>query len=132
MKVLSVIVLCIVLLFSILGYSQFKTTTIEELKGIKSFFGKTVILEGYVYRNQEYTLPILVTNPKVYAGNTPMLCNQYLMLTGNTKFLPHRGMGTNHVRVKGICHECYGGNVCLDVIWYGLALSIKLRKEVKK
>ena len=124
------ITLCVIFLFQFLGYSQFKTTTIEQIKN-GDHLGKTVIVEGYVYRDP---LLMLVTDPDVYLRNCPMLENEYILLVGNrTKFLPHRGMGTNHVRIKGIVKYFpnYLGNedeILLDVTWYGLALSEKINE----
>ena len=136
MKLISIVILCIVFLFSMLGYSQFKTTTIGEIKETTSFPSKTVITEGYAFRdNKEFA--ILVTELDVYTTNHPMRCNEYIRLIGNIdEFVPFNVgcdwlLGTNHVRVKGICVHCYGGDICLYVIWYRLALSDKKYKRNK-
>ena len=129
MKLFIVFVLCIVLLFSILGYLQSKTATIEEIKGMGLFLGKTVIVEGYTHWKSIGL--ILATSPIMIDVYAPWKCDEKsIRLIGNVKFTPpHRGEMNNHVRVKGNCVHCYGGDICLDVIWYGLATS---EKEYKK
>lgn len=136
MKFLTIIVLCIVLLFSMLGYSQFKTTTIEQIKDW-NYIGKTVIVEGYTHR----TLRLILTNCAIRIDlYSPIKCEkQCIFLIGNVKWIPpHRGEMNNHIRVKGIVvtidpKEIYKNMTgfyyypifAIDVMSYGLALSEK-------
>ena len=130
-------VLCFLAVFMLAGL-EFHTTTIEQVKDF-NYLGKTVIVEGYAFRDP---ILVLVTDPKWIAINCPMPEDEYVFLTGETKFLPHRGMGTNHVRVKGIVvtidpKEIYQDMTglyyypvfAIDVMRYELALSEKKYKR---
>ena len=145
MKFFSVIVLCIVILFNVVGYSQFKTTSFAEMASEENW-AKTIILEGYAYLAETTTyLPAELygyKNDYWLKGLVPVLVehsvgllidkmphDRYVLLDMG-KFYP-LGRGIFKTRIKGIVNgrDCDYDIISLDVINYGLAIQ---EKEYKR
>ena len=116
-------VLYFLVLSMLIGYLQFRTTSIEQIKEF-NYLGKTVIVEGDFMRD---SVPMLVTDRDITLINTPMSYNQYVLLVGNkTKYMPTRTFGSLKLRVKGKVFPGYCGcedEVVIEVFRYTLAPS---------
>lgn len=86
------------ILLMLIGYSQFKVTSIEQIKNDDNYFGSVVTVEGYFVCD---SMLMLVTDCAVYTVNTKMPWDQYILLTGDkTKYMLAKTC--DRVRVKGV------------------------------
>lgn len=111
----------------LIGYSQFKTTPIEQLKNDVNYFGSVVTVEGYFICN---SMLMLVTDCTVYTSNTAMPWDQYILLTGD-KIKYMSAKTCDKVRVKGVVASViiptgtgfFYPELAIEVLHYGLAPS---------